>query len=168
MTTNCNPLAWCSHKCMIPDTTTPELLLAHDISERGQSFQVRQANKAVDFLTTQGGEALHEVLNMPKTTASCTLMIARIHVSLVRQWPCICCCSRLVPERDIQVRLCPHSWRELSACSSINRNINPYVLQRACPECIQALTGSLIKFVLESSGKYPSLVIQREAVPTLA
>jgi hypothetical protein len=29
----------------------------------------------------------------------------------------------------------------------------------------RALTGSLIKFVLESSGKYPSLVIQREAVP---
>jgi hypothetical protein len=50
-------------------------LLAHDISEREQKFfRFDKPTEAVDFLTTQG-EALHEVLNMPKTTASCTLIL---------------------------------------------------------------------------------------------
>jgi hypothetical protein len=42
----CNPLAWCSHKCMIPDNH-PENFCLLMTSVRGQRvFQVRQANRS--------------------------------------------------------------------------------------------------------------------------
>jgi phage gp29-like protein len=59
------PLRWCSHKCDIPQATTPEpFLVSHDVNASGakEFFRFDSLAEALSYLTSHQGGPNNEVL----------------------------------------------------------------------------------------------------------